>query len=372
MANTPKGKIFYAKATKGYILKVMIDSLALTMLRTVFQVSKKGFYHRNTNEAGHILFNIKFPRKNFRPYFCREKVVFDLNLKHLQKMVKNVKKKDSIIMFITKKEPKKLYLAIHPCNSAHGYNCRVETVHVTIRPIKEPQIPVSLPETFINPDGKGIKVYSFPMVIDSADFQKVKKMTGVGKTMLVEMQRNNYIAFSGDEGELYGTKLEFGEILDNPESEEENEPDDYFEDEKSEEENEPDDYFEDEKSEKENESDDYSEEETSSEGDSDVEINIEDIDDEESSKSSDEDKIKGWYNAKFDMTIFSLLMKLPGLCTQIEFYAPKIERFPLKISMQAGILGEITIYIKDKKQIALEKQLCQEKNELTRLHKTIK
>ena len=342
MANTTKGKLFYAEAVKGYTLKVMIDSLALTMSRTVFRATKKGFYHRNTDEAEQILFDVSFSRRNFRPYVCREELTFSLNLKHLQKMVRNVKKKDSIIMFVSKKIPDKLALAIRPCGSTSGHNSRLETVYITITRIEEPEQPLSLPEVYVDEDGNEVEVYSYPKVIDAADFQKMKKMTTVGKTVLVEMQRNSYISFYSDNGELYSSRLEFGEILDNPESDGENEADDYSEDEANSVEVETD--------EEESEGSEEEEPEESEEEDE-----VEGSDEEEDYSEDDEDEeIKGWYEAEFNMNVFGLLMKLPGLCTQMQFYAPKIERYPLKIGMQAGTLGEITVYIKDKKQVAIE------------------
>jgi len=342
MANTTKGKLFYAEVVKGYTLKVMIDSLALTMSRTVFRATKKGFYHRNTDEAEQILFDVSFPRRNFRPYVCREELTFSLNLKHLQKMVRNVKKKDSIIMFVSKKIPDKLALAIRPCGSTSGHNSRLETVYITITRIEEPEQPLSLPEVYVDEGGNEIEVYAYPKVIDATDFQKMKKMTTVGKTVLVEIQRNNYISFYSDNGELYSSRLEFGEILDNPESDGENEADDYSEDEANSVEVETD---EEETEGSEEEEPEESEEEDEGEGSDEEEDYSEDEDDEE---------IKGWYEAEFNMNVFGLLMKLPGLCTQMQFYAPKIERYPLKIGMQAGTLGEITVYIKDKKQVAIE------------------
>ncbi len=338
MAHTTKGKIFYAEAVKGYTLKVMIDSLAMAMSRTIFQASKKGFYHRHTDEAEHVLFDMDFPRENFRPYMCREEITFSLNLKHLQKMVRNVKKKDSIIMCISKKLPDKLALAIRPSGSTSGHNSRLETVYITITRIEETEQPRSLPEIYIDENGQEVKVYGYPKVIDASDFQKMKKMTTVGKVVRVEMQKNNYISFYSDNGELYSSKLEFGEILNNPESEGDNE-------------------------------EVYSEDEIRSEEISTVDSEVEDsyeksdnVDpdgevmrsDEEIEYSDEEEEIKGWYEAEFHMSIFSLLMKLPGLCTQIQFYAPKIERYPLKMRMQAGNLGPITVYIKDTQQIAYE------------------
>nr|QBK86650.1 MAG: proliferating cell nuclear antigen [Marseillevirus LCMAC102] len=308
MANTTNDKVFYAEASKGYTFKVMIDSLAVAMPRTSFRIEKKGFYHRATDQSSHILFDVNFARENFRPYVCHEEIVFSLNLKHLQKMVRNVKKKDSIILFINTKDPDKLGLAIRPSGSTSGHNSRLETVFITITRNNQPERLLALPETFTNENGDDVKVYGHAMVIDATDFQKIKKMTTVGKTVSVEMQKGNYISFYSDNGQLYSSKLEFGEIQENPESESEEEED-------------------------------------------------------------SENEIKGWYAADFHMSIFILLMKLPGLCSQMQFYSPKVERYPLKIKMHAGNLGSITVYIKDTTQIAFEdtqRRQCQTTEDLSK------
>jgi len=327
MVNTT-GKLFYAEAVKGYTLKVMIDSLAMAMSRTTFRATKEGFYHRNTDEAEHILIDVNFPRENFRPYVCRGEIVFSLNLKHLQKMVRNVKKKDSIIMFISKKYSDKLALAIRPCGSTSGHNSRLETIYITINMIEEVEQPLGLPELYVDENGQETKVYGYPMVVDASDFQKMKKMTTVGKHVRVEMQKSNYISFFSDNGELYSSKLEFGEILDNPESE--GNSDDEASGSEAED----------------SEAEDSEGEEEVSEGEGSERVN--------NIEGDDDEEIKGWYEAEFHMSIFSLLMKLPGLCVQMQFYAPRIERYPVKIRMQAGSLGPITVYIKDTKQIAYE------------------
>ncbi len=316
MASTTKGKIFYAEAVKGYTFKVMIDSLAVAMPRTSFRIEKKGFYHRATDQSSHILFDVDFPRENFRPYVCHEEIVFSLNLKHLQKMVRNVKKKDSIILFISKEYPDKLGLAIRPSGSTSGHNSRLETVFITITQNNQPERLLGLPEISINENGDNVKVYGHAMVIDATDFQKIKKMTTVGKIVSVEMQNGNYISFYSDNGQLYSSKLEFGEIQENPESESESEEEDSNDDDKKE-----------------------------------------------------DSEIKGWYEADFHMSIFILLMKLPGLCSQMQFYSPKVERYPLKIKMHAGNLGSITVYIKDTTQIAFEdtqRRQCQTAEDISK------
>jgi len=299
MATTAKGKLFYADAEKGYIIKVAIDTLAISMSRTDFKVSKKGLFHRGADGNKHILFDIEFPRNSFAVYECRKEFEFSVNLKHFQKMVRNVKKKDSIILFIEKGKKDKLGIVIKPSGATSGRNTRLETVYIAITDA-EPELEDDLPEKHIDANGNEVDVYGYPMIIEASDFQKLKKMASVGKIVSVEMQQNNYISFYSDFGQLYSSRLEFGEIVDDPEMEEESE-------EESEEE-----------------------------------------------KESDDDEIKGWYEAEFHMSIFNLLLKLPGLCTHMQFYSPKVERYPLKISMKAGTLGKVTTYIKDARQIAIE------------------
>src|SRR6185436_4329771 len=66
----------------------------------------------------------------------------------------------------------------------------------------------------------------------------------------------------------------------------------------------------------------------------------------------------GIFSEQYYSTILNKLVKLPGLCTQMQFYAPTIKGYPLKIEVTAGqssyILGTIQIYIKDTTQIAFE------------------
>ena len=304
--------IFFAEAIKGYTFKVTIDSLAIAMPRTVFNVTKEGFFCRAADEPETILYDIAFPRENFRVYKCFEKKLsFSLNLKHLQKMVRNVKKKDAIVIFIEEDKPDRLYVAIKASNLSSGHNSRIETLFVTITRENE-DVSLGLPEVYTNEKGKEIKVYGFPKTIDASDFQKMKKMTTLGKLVKVSMQEGNYISFCSDNGKLYGSNLEFGEITKNV------------------------DIMDDEEQTPLDENEDPAEKETSVE---------------ECFNSQD---IKGLYDADFHMNIFSLLMKLPGLCKLMNFYSPRIPRYPLKIQMNAENLGHITVYIKDAIQIAYE------------------
>ncbi len=265
---SPKGKKFYAEATKGYILKVMIDALATSISKAIFEINEDGFFHKGTDESGHILFDINFPSENFKSYTCKENLKFSLNLKHLRNEIRTIKKKDSVIMFIDEKTSDKFSISI--VNKTSNVP-RTETVNISILNMTDEEV-VDPPDS---------SAYKNPMVIDASGFQKTKKIaTSINKIVAVEIQGNNYISFAVNKN-VIDTKTEFGEI------------------------------------------------------------------------DEDEDAPE-IYSEEFFITTFSPLLKLPGLCTQMQFFAPSIRKYPMKVSMLAGTLGKISVFIKDSHQIAFE------------------
>lgn len=344
MATTRRGKIFYADAAKGYTIKVLIDVLAGSLSRTSIRLKNKGIFIKDADAKKHMLFYISLLREKFRSFRCTKEMMFSLNLKHLQKMVRNVKKKDSMILFIEKSKPDKLGISIRPEGGATRRSSRTETMYITIQKDSNDIVEdFRLPEIHETDEGKEIKVYGHPMVIEAPDFQKIKKFSSIGKEVMVKIQRSNYISFYCDSGEIYSDELSFGEIHDTLNSESETDDSEYDSESESDS----------------SESESDSEEETSrDEEDEDEEEEDESEEDDEYTNDESED-IPGLYQAEFFMSTFSLLVKLPGLCSQMEFYAPRVECYPLKIGMNAGFLGDIKIFIKDIHQIAFEESLPQ-------------
>lgn len=338
--SSSKGKIFYADASKGYTVKVLVDILSGALSRATFCLGKSGITVREADANENLLFDGEFFRENFREYKCRKEMHISLNLKHLQKMIRNVKKKDSMVIFIDKDRKTHLGLTIKPESESQKSN-RSETIFVSIQHEKTPE-QLDLPEKCQTDDG--IKnVYGYPMVIPATDFQKIKKMMSVGREIVVKMQKNNYLSFFSDSG-LFSTDLEFGAILDDPESDSE---DDEF------------------VSDGESEISDNEEEvhNVVNETHSDTEESEDDTGSD--SEVEDNDKPSGWYEASFYTSMMSLMVKLPGLCSQMQFYAPRFG-YPLKIKMNAGtgnsILGQLQVYIKDITMINSEKNFSRNEN----------
>lgn len=359
-----RNKTFYAEISKGYILKVMVDILTGPLQRAYLNIDKDGIKLRQSDLGNMVLYDIDLPRKNFRPFKCSKQMTISVNLKHMQGLLKNVKKKDSITMFIDPKYEGKFVIMIRP--DAGKKNARTETNSIVFQEEKDYKF-ISLPEGG----------YLYPMVIEATDFQKIKRLTTIGKFVNVTIQRDNYLAFTCDAGVVYDSSLEFGELLDHLEGEEtvkstpnkrcyclSSNPEDCscvcnkknipssrkFRPKKG-----CGEYLQ----------DCYCECPECGEY-------LQDCSCESDGKNgSDEGNMEypDLFKNQYFSTILTKLVKLPGLCSQMQFYAPTTPHFPLKIEVNAGQgafnLGTIQIFIKDIPQITLEQSLENEKEVLT-------
>jgi len=314
---------FYAEAQRGYVVKVMFDVLAAKLHYLYLRTTEKGIEILEADEAAKILFHVVLPRENWRIYHYNDfGGGVSINAKHLYKLLRNVKKKESASLFCEKADPRQLGLTIKPENATGRHVSRSETNYFVICQ-KDTECENSVPED---------KYYHHPIVITSSDFQRAKKLSGVGRDIRVTMQSCHYLQFSCGTTGVYSTKLEFGTRVPRPEPK------------------------------------------ASSPVTPPVTpITGSKITKKEKCKAADpnphakaepeevEDDGYGDYVAEFQSSMFNQLVKLPGLCTQMQFYAPKngkvLPRYPLKIKASAGTLGTISIFIKDSEQVAYEESM---------------
>ena len=299
--------IFYGEVVKGYIIKTLVDVLVGSFNRTPFSITENGIYIRDCDKNRSILFNIELHREKFIKYKCVRDIFFSANVKHIQRLIRNLKKKDSLILGIRKETPDILCIMICPARKTENTNYRSETADIRIQIETNPSL-VDIPNS---------EVYKFPYVIDASEFQKVKRISSVAKVIKVVIQGDSYLGFICDK-EIYSTALHFGD----PPSLEKNDEEDSSE-----------------------------EEEEDSETDS----------HEEDTVTTTSSPI---YTAEFNSSLFNHLVKLPGLCTQMQFYAPTEDLFPLRIRMEAGLLGIVDVYIKDTKTLQYDEEIVHENNNL--------
>lgn len=193
--------IFHAKIVKGFVAKVLIDVLFTPLERGRFVVTNEGITIRENDFNNTILFDVFIPRGNLQDYICSdsgsEPVKFSVNLKHTQKILKNVKKKDSVTLCI-KKGSDKLGVTILPEGSKKSR--RSETGYVPFKLEPGYKI-VQLPDIG----------YNYPVVVEAADFQKIKRLLSNNKTLTIKVIENKYITFKSDACGLLGSTLRYGD-----------------------------------------------------------------------------------------------------------------------------------------------------------------
>lgn len=323
MAAKQSSYLFYAEIPKGYIFKSIIDLLAVSMQKTTFVVTNDGLYHCNVDDPKlkRILIDVEFSREKFKSFECPKSFVFSVNLKHLKTVVKNVKKKVTLIIYILAADPNKMHIYIKPAkinkkkdDKIHldvkrvAKNSKTTVIdHVDISIVLD-HIPEDLPEYCAEVSGNKWRVYEYPKVIDSSDFLQIKKMVTPSKELNVVMRGHRYISFYSSASGLFGSQVTIG-----------------------------------------CESDDDSEDE----GEDEVECDVVAGEPVVGSSGCPFPKLEK-YEAQFNMRNVGPLMKLPTLSTQMQFYAPLLEGYPLKVRVDAGGIATTTIYIKDIRRIELE------------------
>lgn len=191
---------FYAETPYGYIIKVMTEVLHGCLTNEAyFQLESSGIKSICSDNRNTTLINVDLQMENFDVYQCKKETTIAVNLKHLQKLLKNIKKKDSISLFITEKISNKLGIRIVPV-MVNKKSERAETSYISIRKVTYPSIAV--------PEG-----YYYPKVIPSTEYQKMCKKMGVvpEKVITITIQENNYVSFLCDGGDIISSEIEFGE-----------------------------------------------------------------------------------------------------------------------------------------------------------------
>jgi DNA polymerase III sliding clamp (beta) subunit (PCNA family) len=159
-----------------------------------------------------ILLDLELESDNFAVYKFKkdEKMYLGINLSHFHKMLKSIKKRDSIQLFIDDNSPKDLGIKVIPKE-----NNRVTTSFIKIQTIQN--IDIDLPGD-----------YGKPVIVPSGEFQKMcKGLTHMSNVTKIT-SKGFMITFSSDAGGVMKRSTEFGE-REESESDSEDEKDEHHE-----------------------------------------------------------------------------------------------------------------------------------------------
>jgi proliferating cell nuclear antigen PCNA len=180
----PVEYIFRAKTKEAFVIKILGELLANTIRFSPIKINEKGITLTQADANTEILVDIMLQKENFSSFKCTKPLSFMVNSGHFHKMLRNIKKKDTITMYITEDDPSKLGICIEKTDE----NNKTTT---TIR------ISNNRPEQFNLPDG-----YDNPIIMSVKEFQQIKALHNISRTVTVS-SRPGYIRFFCDGGELW-------------------------------------------------------------------------------------------------------------------------------------------------------------------------
>lgn len=196
--------IFKAKTHNAYTIKILAELLQNNIKTACFEIDCDGIKLCMMDHHRTILIHIYLESENFTLYKFKgkEKLFLGINLNHFHKMLKSIKKKDSMQLFINSETPTDLGIKVIPKE-----NNRITTSFVTIQEIQTIDIDT--------PDG-----YGKPIIVPSSEYQKMCKDMAHISSVINVVARNFHIKFGCNTGGVMKRHVEFGEMGDSDDEEE--------------------------------------------------------------------------------------------------------------------------------------------------------
>jgi proliferating cell nuclear antigen len=189
--------LFKAKTQEGYIIKILGELLQHIIKTGCFVIDKNGIKLRMMDSHRKKLVDIQLDASKFSIYkFKSEKKFLGLNLSYFYKMLKSIKKKDSIVLFINDDKEDMLGIKVIPPE-----NNRITISYIKIQSIQNLDIEL--------PTG-----YNHSIIVQSSEYQKMCKDMANISTYINIYAKKFHIKFSGNASSIYSRNVMFGEIDD--------------------------------------------------------------------------------------------------------------------------------------------------------------
>lgn len=198
--------IFKVKTREGFSLKVLAELLQNNIKTGCFEIDENGIRLRMMDHHRTILIDLELEADNFPVYIYKpkdgNKLYLGINLTHFHKMLKSVKKRDSVQLFINDDSITDLGIKIIPKE-----NNRITTSFIKIQIIQN--LDIDLPEG-----------YGKPVIVPSGEFQKMCKGLAHISNITHITSRGFSIRFSSDAGGVMKRCTDFGENEDSDDEKE--------------------------------------------------------------------------------------------------------------------------------------------------------
>jgi len=195
--------IFKAKTQEGYIIKVLGELLQHIIKTGCFVLDKNGITLRMMDSHRKKLVDLRLEASKFSIYkFKTDTKFLGINLGYFYKMLKSIKKKDGVVLFIDEAKPNMLGIKVIPPE-----NTRITTSYIKIQSIQNLDIELPLG-------------YEHSIIVQSCEYQKMCKDMAHISTWINICAEKYSIKFSSNASSIYSRDVIFGE-LENSDSEDE-------------------------------------------------------------------------------------------------------------------------------------------------------
>jgi len=187
--------LFYCKTSEGYIIKILSELLQNNIKNGCFIVNEKGLFFRMTDSNRRILIDLELSADKFSSFKFNSSTNLSvgLNISHFYKMLKNIKKKDNLVLFI-EEDKEELGIRVIPKEKN-----RVTTSFVKIQNLQS--LDIDLPSQ-----------YEKPVNIPSNEYIKmIKDLNNMGGNHITISSCIGYLKFNCDTNGIYSREIVFGE-----------------------------------------------------------------------------------------------------------------------------------------------------------------
>ena len=197
------------KTKDGHSFKVLSELIQKYVKDGCWTIDKQGMCLTGVDTKttkGTKMICVDLARYNFTKYKCPdEPLMIGMNMVHFYRMLKSIKKKDNTLtLFIEQDDPLKLYIQV---NQAGEDKKKGIVGHINITLVR--------PQIHDKPIG-----YPDPIIVTSKEFQKVKQLNKVSKTMELSFKDRTVDLYSNREG-VYSKRVTLGDTEDDDDDEDE-------------------------------------------------------------------------------------------------------------------------------------------------------
>ena len=189
----PVNYLFRAKTKESdaFVIKVLGELISNVVKWAPFTVNEKGISLNQRDERNEQWIEVFLNKENFHVFKCDQPINFLVNSMTFYKMLKTIKKKDTINIFITADDPLRLGITVEQATEKNKV-----TTYIKISYNRPEDIQL----------GNDMMSYAKPLIISSKEFQKMKILHAISKEIKL-FSNNGELKFLCDAGEIYSREL---------------------------------------------------------------------------------------------------------------------------------------------------------------------